>query len=114
MFKSITMNDREMGMLANAASPLLYKSVFKTDLLQEIQKMDPNAPDVGLVMRLAFILSMQADKKKVEDFRKLTEDDFIEWLEQFEPFELIEHGNDIMQLYAMNTKSTSIPKKGAE
>lgn len=114
MYTTITIGEKEQGMLANAASPILYKILFKEDLLQKIQKLDAAAPDMELIQRMAFLFSMQAEKKKTEELRRLSEDDFISWLEQFEPLELIEHGNDIISLYVSNTKSTSIPKEKGE
>lgn len=107
MYKTITISDKEVGMLANAASPFLYKQIFKEDFLLEIQKKNP---DVNAIVKIGFIMAMQADKK-IGELMKLTEEDFLKWLEQFEPLDLYTHAGEMMEAYLANTKSTAVPKK---
>lgn len=107
MYKTITIGEKEVGMLANAASPFLYKQIFKEDFLLEIQKKNP---DVGAIVKIGFVMAMQAEKKTTE-LMKLTEEDFLRWLEQFEAMDLYAHAGEMMDAYIANTKTTAVPKK---
>lgn len=109
MYKTITIGEKEVGMLANAASPFLYKQIFKEDFLLEIQKKNP---DVGAIVKIGFVMAMQAEKKTAE-LMKLTEEDFLRWLEQFEAMDLYAHAGEMMDAYIANTKTTAVPKKRA-
>ena len=94
MFKELDRNGVKMNLLANGATPYIYKNVFKEDLLlgmntnqlnteskdEELaSKAGLNLVDIGI--KLAYIMNAQAEKKKLS---ALSYDDFYKWLEQFE------------------------------
>ena len=107
MYKTIMIGEKEVGVLANAASPILYKQIFKEDFLLELQKKNV---DVDAIVKISFVMAMQAEKK-IEELTKLTVEDFLHWLEQFEPLDIYLHADELMEAYNKNTKSTSVPKK---
>ena len=94
MFKELDRNGVKMNLLANGATPYIYKNVFKEDLLlgmntnqlnteskdEELaSKAGLNLVDIGI--KLAYIMNAQAEKKRLS---ALSYDDFYKWLEQFE------------------------------
>lgn len=94
MFKELNRNGVKMNLLANGATPYIYKNVFKEDLLlgmntnqlnteskdEELaSKAGLNLVDIGI--KLAYIMNAQAEKKRLS---ALSYDDFYKWLEQFE------------------------------
>lgn len=103
----ITIGDKDMELVANAASPYLYKQIFHEDFLREIQKPDP---DVDIIQKMGYVMNMQAALSTAE-ILKLNEATYIEWLLQFEPLDIINAGEDIMKTYYGQTKGTSVPKR---
>ena len=112
MYREIKVGEKSIPMKATAATALRYRHVFGKDLMTELQKSDGNAA-IGLdtIQQLAFIMACAADPEK--DMNKLNEDIFIDWLDNFESFALLEATEDIVDLYVGNTKSLSEVKKNA-
>ena len=115
MYAKITIGSKEVEMAASAATPFCYSALFKKDLIKEQApllsgKQDP-AEAIGMINELAFVMAMNATRK-LDEMRKLTEDDFIEWLSRFEVFDMMAAANDILGVYLGNTKMLSKSKKG--
>lgn len=130
----------EKKFTANAATAIRYKQLFGADLgialgklleqadmsmLQSIQnekvttdEINPEMMQIliwlttsGLsdtIKKLAYIENMQAEKA---DLPRLSEDDYIEWLELFPALELLRNAASIVGLYIGQKAGTAIPKK---
>ena len=107
MFKEIEFSNGTVGMLANAASPFLYKQIFHEDFLMLITKENV---DYSVIVKMGFIMAKQSELK-MEEMRKLTEDDFMAWLEGFDAMEIYTKANEIMSVYMANAKTASVPKE---
>ena len=111
MYKTITIDGREMGFAANAATPFRFKQTFHKDLFY-ILGNETRAAEEGVetITQLAFIMAKQAEKA---DMNKLNIDDYIEWLEGFEAAAWIDPDvvNEIMGLYYGNMDGLSRAKK---
>jgi hypothetical protein len=105
MYGLVTIGDKKVPMLANAATPFRFKMLFQIDLLQTMMKGDDG--DVTDYEKLAFVMAMQAEKK---DLSKLSEEDFFLWLEEFEFTDLVNALPEVVNIYMKNTKSDSDPK----
>lgn len=85
----IQIGDKEVEMLGNAATALLYKQAFHEDLLRAVASLS-GAKEEDLIQaieklqKLAFIMNQQATKEFKDIVNKLTEEDFILWLSDFE------------------------------
>ncbi len=107
MFKTITIDGRELELSANAATPFRFKQVFKKDLFAILGNEDKAQNEgVEAVTQLAFIMAKQAEKA---DMNKLNEDGFIEWLEGFGSMAFVESAEDILNVYMDSTIGTAIP-----
>lgn len=112
MRKEITIGNESVEMAASAATPFLYQKVFHEDLLRSMQK-DPE--NVSTYIRLAFVLAKQADTPLAEMLQgKVTEESFVEWLDQYETMDLMEAVADVLQLYQESKKGSSVPKTKAD
>lgn len=108
---------RDVPFLANAATPFRYKSLFGKDLLLLFQKAvnESGVYDIDFVSELAFVMSMQAKSKKEGlDLSTINRENLLEWLEQFEGFELFNHANEIIGVYLGNEGTSSEEKKKVE
>lgn len=109
MYKTITIDGKEMGFAANAATPFRFKQTFHKDLFY-ILGNETRAAEEGVetVTQLAFIMAKQAEKA---DMNKLNNDAFIEWLEGFSPMAFVDASEAILNAYMDQTTSTAEAKK---
>ena len=107
---TIKLGVNDVEMVANAASPFIYRSIFKEDFLAKTQEENP---DAGIIQKMGFVMVNQAKTGKMSELLSLTYDDFLEWLTQYDPLDLIEASGDISDLYMAQTKTLSNPKEKA-
>lgn len=109
MFKEIQIGDKTIPMRASGRTPLYYRQVFHEDLLS---KLSTDGDQITLaesaISEVAYIM---AENGSDADMSKLNEDTYGEWLEQFEPMDLLIAGEDIFKVYLGNLFSDSKPKK---
>ena len=127
MFKTITLKDAkgkdiDEEFLANAATPLRYKSIFKADLLTSFANARSENPDgtvsynIDFLPELSFIMAMQAkaaDNKDVK-LEKLSNNEFMDWLEGLDSFTIEENSEEILSVYYGNADTTSEAKKNSD
>ena len=115
MYQEIRIGDKDVQMVANAATAYRYNQVFHEDLLSfftssgKVKKTDSDYITVS--QKLAFVMSKQAEKV---DFSKLNEDAYVEWLEDNDQFELIQVASDIIDIYQKNQRGSVEAKKKDE
>lgn len=110
MYREIKIGKNTIPMLANGATPIRYRMVFKKDLINEFQQVEGNNYSIAVdtLSELAFIMAQAA---QMEDMSKLNMEVYIEWLEQFEPLDLTEAVEEIVDLYMGNSETISEVKK---
>ena len=112
MRKEITIGDENMEVVANAATPFIYLKIFREDLLNGMQK---NPEDILRIEWLTFVMVKQAAHPTSELMAgKVTEDDFFEWLEQYEQMDMIDGANEAVSVYLASKKGKSVPKTKAD
>ena len=76
MLKTIQIGEKEVNLLANAATPFRYKMVFGEDIMVALNQINNSRRDEGEVMdiapQLAFIMSKQAELDREASQRPLT------------------------------------------
>lgn len=114
MYKEITIGSKKVGMLANGASPVLFYKVFKQDILKALNVKNGDISS-DFMMKMAYIMAKQGDDAKPSELsRKLTEDDFLDWCEQFESMDLLMALGEAMELFTESAVTKSSPKAGGE
>lgn len=114
MFAEVKIGEKGIPMLSNAATAILYKQIFKKDLLVFMDRLG-KASEAGemiegvndVILELAYIMATQAEKT---GFRDKNFETYIEWLMQFEPLEIEAAAADIFAVYKSNQKTRSTPK----
>ena len=116
MDKTIIIDDKEVKFRATARTPRLYRALIGRDMISDMNRLqkafDPNnSEDSNLdVLNLqifedtAYIMARHADP----DMKEKTAD---EWLDTFNMFSIYEVLPHILELWAVNTRQTSSPKK---
>lgn len=108
MRKTLLIGEHEVDMVANGLTPVLYKRVFHRDFLAESQKEDT---DFTIFQELGFIMSQQATRPVKELMNDITEEEYWEWLSQFDAMDLVNNVGEIFAIYQGQAKSTSKAKK---
>ena len=107
MFKKLTIDGNEMEFAANAATPFRFKQVFHKDLFSILgNEQKAESEGVEAVTQLAYIMAKQAEKA---DMNKLSEDEFMIWLEDFSGMAFVSAAEDILNIYMDSTVGTSTP-----
>lgn len=110
MYREIKVGDKQVPMLANAATPIRYRQVFGKNLLQYFTGEASNSEMAAVTGELAYILARAGEGA---DMNKLNIDDYIEWLEGFEAVAWIdpETVKQVVGLYLGNMDGLSSAKK---
>lgn len=108
MRRTIKLGEKDVEMVANAMTPVIYKRVFHKDFLTESQKKDA---DLNIFQELGFVMARQATVSTREIMEETTLEQYYEWLEGFEAMDIIKSVNDIFEVYSAQNVSTSVSKK---
>lgn len=108
MRKDITVGGKTITMEANAATSYRFKHLFKRDILKLMLDKDAMEEEPDDPMKLAYIMAMQAAR---EDLTAKTEEDYLKWLEGFDPLDLLLASVDIVGLFNANQTTTAVQKK---
>lgn len=111
MTKEIIVGGKPITFTANGATPLFYKQFFKKDLMKFTGINEKEAAmelAEGDITGLAFIMAKQADKA---DMMHLTMQNYIEWLELFNPLDVTMKSDEIYMLYVADSVPMEEPKK---
>lgn len=108
MRKEVEIGGNVVSFVANAATPLYYKQFFKKDLLKQLNSGDGLEIAGDSIPELAFIMAKQADKA---DMMHLKYEHFIQWLECFDPLDIVLHSEDIITTYFNDLETSVEPKK---
>ena len=104
---TIDFGGKPVELVANGATPVLYKRVFRRDFLSSANKAD----DMDVYVELAFIMAKQAEKPLPELINSLKYEDYLEWAEGFGAMDIVEKVTDIFALYQGQAVQTSVSKK---
>ena len=104
---TIEFGGKPVELVANGATPVLYKRVFRRDFLNSANKAD----DMDIYVELAFIMAKQAEKPMAELINSLKYEDYLEWIENFGAMDIVEKVTDIFSLYQGQAVQTSVSKK---
>lgn len=111
MYREIKIGNGTFPMSANGATPIRYRMVFGKDLISEFQQVENNySIAIDTISELAFIMTQAGAKA---DMDKLNKNAYVTWLEQFEPFDITNAAEDIVDLYMGNAQVSSEVKKKA-
>lgn len=115
MEKVIKIGTKQIPLAANAATPIRFRNIFGKDLLTIVSE-GTSAEGIDMKVasevapELAFIMAKSAEKA---DMTKLNEDKLLEWLEQFEPMDLINATGDIFSVYFGDSETEVEAKKNS-
>lgn len=115
MYREIKVGGKSIPMLANGATPIRYRMTFGKDIISEFESVQTDTGKASSsIAELAFIMTKAAEaQSEHKAMTTLNQESFIEWLEQFEPLDLVLASEDIVDLYLGNEQTLSEAKKKA-
>lgn len=106
MYGVVKIGDKDIEMVANAATPFRFKAVFHKDLIVIMTGGD-TAEISEVIPEIAFIMAKQAEKA---DMNKLNIDTFLDWLEQFAPLDVYTASDGIWSVFNGTGETNTDPK----
>lgn len=109
----VKIGDKEVEMLANAASPILYKRVFRRDWFKTLSESQEDASGIESITyfeEMGFIMAMQATLP-TDKLISLSYEDYLNWAGRFESEDLMMVVGDIATIYKGQEETSSVPKK---
>ena len=114
MQKAVKIGEIDVMMRSSAATAIRYRNTFHEDIMQTLMNMDPEKMDAAVIekiQKLGYVMARSAERA---DMTRLTEDDYMAWLDQFETIDIAQASKDILMLYLGNKLSSSELKKTEE
>lgn len=108
--KMLNIHGEEVRMVSNAATTFIYKRAYGQDIIKLMNEMKDDAPDFDVIWHLGYIQYLQTTKPFREILDNVSDDDFVEWLMQFESNDSDAMG-EILRIFRGQQKTTSVPKK---
>lgn len=107
MFAKVKIGGKEVEISANAATPFRFKQIFHKDIFSVFGN-EQKAEQEGFetIAQLTYVMAKQAEKT---DMNKLNEEDFIGWLEGFEPMDFANSAEEILNAYMGNMVTSANP-----
>ena len=107
MFAKVKIGETEVELSANAATPFRFKQVFHKDIFSVFGN-EQKAEQEGFetIAQLTYVMAKSAEKA---DMSKLNEEEFISWLEGFEPMDFVNSAEEILNAYMGNTVTSALP-----
>ena len=109
MYKEVKIGEKAVPLKATASTLIRYRQIFGRDLLKTIGT-DENEVDANIIQELAYVMAMAADGA---DMMKLNENTFIDWLDEFESFDIInpDTATEIIDVWNASKLTASESKK---
>lgn len=116
MIKTLTVGDKEVKFKTSAAVLYLYRREYGRDLLVDMAKIEAGLhknedgsstlpiENLQIFEEMAYIFAKHADPENVPD-------DIVEWLDQFETFDIFQIFPEIISMWTAEQKTTSKLKK---
>ena len=105
----VKIGSKDVDMLANAVSPVIYRRIFQKDFLLQ---MDPKGEiDTNALSEMGYVMSLQTQMTFKEIVDTISQDDYYTWLEQFEAFDVMMACNAIFALVKGQEKTLVSQKK---
>lgn len=100
----------EIELAANAATAVRYQQVFGENLLKYFSGKTKPEDSAVVAQEMAYIMARSAEGA---DMTKLSREDYLSWLEQFEALDLVRSDvtDAILGIYSADGRTESAAKK---
>ena len=111
MRETIEISGRDMVLEATAMTDHMVDHLFGINVSYAMQHTDGNEDKIpDLVKKIAFVMNKRAELGGWRAVENLTVDDFYDWLDTIDSYEIETNGEKIINIYARNKKTSVSPK----
>lgn len=115
MYNIVKIGEHDVPMLSMASVDIYYRNIFHEDAIKLQASGNFDEGDlINFISRMAFVMAKFAELKDRKEMNKLTEDMFLDWLDQFERQDFINALVDVRMTYEGQVVTNSDAKKKAE
>lgn len=112
MYNIIKIGEQSVPMLAMASVDLYYKQIFHEDAVKLQSGKNFDEGDlINFLQRMGFVMAKFAELKDRKAMFKLNEENFFDWLDQFERVDYLQALGDIRLTYEGQAVTSSDAKK---
>lgn len=115
MDKIVMIDDKEVKLRATARTPRLYRMIVGRDMIADMNRMQKrfeqvkqgdefDVMDLQIFEDITYVMARHANP----EMETKTAD---EWLDEFNMFSIYEVLPEVLKLWAINTRTTSVSKK---
>lgn len=106
----VKIGKKDVDLVANAATPVIYERVFKQDLLKQIQGLE-NGENIALVKQCAFIMAEQAKTGNIVDLSKIGDAQYLDFLCGFGAIDFENSVEEIMGVFTGDAENADAESK---
>lgn len=115
MFNVVKIGSQDVPMLCMASTDVYYRQIFHEDAIKMQASGNMTEGDlINCLMRMGFVMAKFAECKDRKEMSKLTEDQYLDWLDTFDRTDYFNALPDIRKTYEGQAVSTSEAKKNTE
>lgn len=112
MYKVIKIGEKDVPMLCMASIDTSYWHIFHEDPIKLQSNGEADEGDIiNFVMKMGFVMAKFAELKVGKKLRALTEENYLDWLDQFERTDYLNALVDIRLTYEGQSVNTADAKK---
>lgn len=111
MFRVVMIGEAAVPMESAASIDLSYKHIFGADPLKALTAAKDEADAIDIFSRMAFVMAKFAELRSGRELRKLNEDAFLDWLDQFDRTDLMNALGEVQEVYTSARQTESEAKK---
>lgn len=112
MFNTVKIGAVDVPMLSMASVDLYYRNIFHDDPIKlQTQETQNDGDLINFVMRMGFVMAKFAEVKDRKGMAKISQDDFLDWMDGFERNDLLNALPDIRRTYEGQSVTNASAKK---
>lgn len=101
MYNVVKIGSTEVPMQCMASTDVYYRTIFHEDPIKLMTRPDlDGSVKYDFMMKMGFIMAKFAELHNSADMNRLTEDDYLDWLSQFEREDYQDALGDISETYS--------------
>lgn len=114
MYREVKIGEAAVPFESAASIDLSFKHIFGADPLKILTGAKDETDALDFFSKMAFVMAKFAELQSGRELRKLNEDNYLDWLDQFDRTDLMNALGEIQDVYISARKSESEAKKNNE
>lgn len=114
MYNIVKIGEKDVPMLSMASVDIYYRNIFREDPIKLQSTMEDDGDLVNLMYKMGFVMAKFAELKDRKEMAKLTEGDYLDWLDGFERTDYLNALLDVRLTYEGQTLASADAKKNTD